>query len=468
MLVQSLIILGGGPGGYAAALEASRRKIKTTLVERGPVGGTCLNRGCIPSKYFLGRAKAGFGTVTGMDQLLARKNEIVGTLRQRMEQALKSQAVTLVVGIGSLSGPKQVTVQKTDGSTVTLEADAIILATGTEPVRPSGFPSHPGILDSTSILNIDHLPAHLVVLGGGYIGTELACAFQGLGSKVTLIEKEPRLLPTQPEFEAAGSVIQRSLAKRGMTVWTGTTVDHVTAIDEKRLRIKCSNAESFEANALLLALGRRADVTALGFDKAGLPTSAKLTVNSMMQTVVPTIYAIGDLVSPLPLAHVASKEGEIAVAHLAGESPKPITYSAIPRCVYTWPETAAVGLTEMQAREAGHQPRIDRYHFAASAKALVEEESEGFWVIVSDSVSGKILGGQIVGAHATELIHLISLSIKAGFRVEDIAETVFAHPSLGEGFQEAMSRALRHPPRPVAGDRSSADDRGGRRMDGPR
>lgn len=452
MPIQSLIIIGGGPGGYAAALEASRRKIATTLIERSEVGGTCLNRGCIPSKYFLSQGKLvadlasssdASRQVPSMEHLLKRKGEIVGTLRQRMEQALKSQAVTRIQGTGRLLSPRQVEVTLADGSRNTLEADAILLAAGTAPVRPAAFPVHPAIFDSTTLLDIPYLPSHLVVLGGGYIGSELACAFQGLGSKVTLIEKEPRLLPTQPEFEAAGGVIQRALEKRGMTVWTGTTVDAVEPMDERRLRIRCSNGESFEANALLLALGRRADFSALGLASAGLSEKGPLTVNSAMQTPVPSIYAIGDLVSPVPLAHVASKEGEIAVAHMAGEKTEPLSYPSMPRCVYTWPEAAAVGLTETQAKDAGYQPRLDRYHFAASAKALVEEQSEGFWVIISDTASGKVLGGQIVGAHATELIHLIALSIKGGLTVAQLADTVFAHPSLSEGLGEAMNRSLK-------------------------
>lgn len=443
--VQSLIVIGGGPGGYAAALEAAQRGIKTTLVEQSLVGGTCLNRGCIPSKYFLSRGKFREATRSSppMSALVKRKEEIVGVLRQRMEQALKTLSITRVEGTGRLTSATSVAVKKTDGSEVTLEGDAILLATGTSPVRPAPFPAHRAILDSTSILDLDYIPAHLVVLGGGYIGSELACAFQGLGSKVTLIEKESRLLATQPEFEALSGVLQRSLERRGMTLWLGTTLDSVKPLDDNRLQLSCSNGETFEANGLLLALGRKADLTALGLDKAGLSTSGRLSVNENMQTSAPTVYAIGDLVSPLPLAHVATKEAELAVSHMTGTPHPPLSYPSIPRCIYTWPEAAAVGLTEAQAKEAGHQPRVDRYHFAASAKALIEEDSEGLWILISDSESGKILGGQILGPHATELIHLIALSLKAKMTVADVAETVFAHPSLSEGFQEAMARSLR-------------------------
>ena len=441
---QSLIVIGAGPGGHAAALEAARRKIAVTLVERSDIGGTCLNRGCIPSKFFLAKAKAGPGALPfDMTKLQETKNTIIGTLRQRMQQALKSGAVRAITGTARLVSDHSVEITAADGTVSTATADVLLLATGTEPVRPALFPNHPAILDSTSALALDHVPSHLVVVGGGYIGCELACAFQGLGSKVTLVEKESRLLPTQSEFESAATVLHHSFKKRGMTVWTGTMIDAVTPIDAHHLRLRCSNGETFDANAVLLALGRAAKSATLGLDQAGLPLDqGKLRVNAFMQTSVPSIYAIGDLVSPLPLAHVAAKEAETAVAHMCGEE-HPLNYASMPRCVYTWPEAAAVGLTEAQARAAALSPRVDRYHFAASAKALIEEESEGMWVLVSDSATRKILGAQIVGPHATELIHLISLSLRAGLRVDDVAETVFAHPSLSEGFGEAMSRTVK-------------------------
>jgi dihydrolipoamide dehydrogenase len=226
-----------------------------------------------------------------------------------------------------------------------------------------------------------------------------------------------------------------------MTLWLSTQVETVEPLDKQRLRLRCSNGQSFEANALLLALGRRANLAELGLDKAGIATpDGRLVVNDRFQTSASSVYAIGDLVSPLPLAHVATREAEVAVAAMCGEA-KPIDYAAIPRCVYTWPEAAAVGLSESQARQGGFSPRVDRYHFAASAKALIEEETEGVWLLVSDGVTGRILGGQIIGPHATELIHVLSLSMKASFTIDQIADTVFAHPSLSEGFQEVARRA---------------------------
>jgi dihydrolipoamide dehydrogenase len=480
MSIKSIIVIGGGPGGFAAALAAARRGLAVTLVDQNKIGGTCLNRGCIPSKFFLSAAKKNSDAQNlihsgvelraagvSLAKMVDRKESLLGTLRQRMEQALKASKITWTSGAARLISPHQVEILSDDaefgvrspeGGSLDknnqpphsalraphfrMEADAIILATGSEPARPSLFPDHPAIFDSDTIFDLPRLPEHLVVLGGGYIGCELACAFHGLGSKVTLIEKESRLLATQPEFHPAAAVIERSFEKRGMTLMLGTSIDRVETTGERELKIHGSNGQTLEAGALLLSLGRRPNLKGLAPESAGLKVeNGRLKINGSMQTSVPSIYAIGDLVSPLPLAHVAAKEADVAVAHLCGET-KTIDYSAIPRCVYTWPEAAAVGITEEQALKSGITPRVDRYHFAASSKALVEDEAEGSWIIVSDSQTRRILGGLIIGPHATELIHLIVLSIKAKLTAQDIADTVFAHPSLSEGFGEAMSRSL--------------------------
>jgi len=442
---RSLIVIGTGPGGYAAALEAALRGSAVTLIDAQEMGGTCLNRGCIPSKFFLSHTSPTGGAFTPILQLVEQKNAVLSTLRQRMEQAAKTASVRRITGTATLVSAHEVDVTTPQGKE-RLKADSIILATGSSPVAPASFPRHPAIFTSDTIFAIDYLPAHLVVLGGGYIGSELACAFQGLGSKVTLIEKEKSLLATQPEFQAAAPVLQRSFEKRGMTVWTGTEIKTVVSSDPKKLLVTCSNGETIEANALLLSLGRRPNVHGLGLETAGIAVKdGRIQINDYMQTSTPSIYAIGDLVSPLPLAHTASKEAETAIHHLMGEKSTKINYSAIPRCIYTLPEAAAIGLSDAQAQSLGHKTRIDRYHFAASSKAMIEGETDGFWMIVSDAGSRKILGALIVGPHATELIHLIALSLRAGFTTADIADTVFAHPTLSEGFQEAMRRSVGAP-----------------------
>jgi dihydrolipoamide dehydrogenase len=449
MIPKSFIVIGAGPGGMAATLEAAARGLSVTLVESQEIGGTCLNRGCIPSKFFLSRAKNAIHSP--IQQLVDEKESMLATLRQRLIQSTKSASIRILKGEARFLSDKQVEVTAATG-TQTLDADAVILATGSSPSVPAAFPQHPAILTSDTVFSIDYLPSHLVVLGGGYIGCELACAFQGLGSKVTLIEKEKSLLATQGEFQAAAPILQRSFEKRGMTVWTGTEIKSVVAADDRKLLLTCSNGETIEANALLLSLGRRPNLSPLGLEKTTVALrEGRLSVNEFMQTSCPHIYAIGDLVSPLPLAHTAAKEAEVAVRHLLGESPEKVNYSQIPRVVYTSPEAAAVGLTETQAQGQGHKTRIDRYHFAASSKAMIEGETDGFWMILSDTQTRKILGALVVGPHATELIHLVALSLKAGLTTSDIAETVFAHPTLSEGFQEAMKRATQKSLPPLRG-----------------
>ena len=441
---SSLIVIGAGPGGYAAALEAAERGFSVTLVERAETGGACLNRGCIPSKFFLSRAKEGAIQPQDMAALRERKEALLATLRQRMDQAAKSSKIQRVQGTARFVATHAIEVKTAAGTTQRLEANAFVLATGTQPVKPAFFPAHPAIHDSTSILALARRPERLVVVGGGYIGSELACAFRGLGSHVTLIEKEAALLATQPEFSAAAGILQRSFHKSGITVWTGTEIKSVQSVNETTVALTCSNGSTLEADAVLLAMGRKADFDSLNLQAAGLAlTNQRLVVNAHGQTMAPHIYAIGDLVSPLPLAHTAAKEAEVAIAHLADEPSGPIQYSVIPRCIYTTPEISAVGLSEAQAQAAGTITRLDRYHFGASAKAMIEEDTEGFWTVTSDERTGKILGALIVGPHATELIHLVALSLRAGFTTTDISETVFAHPSLSESFAESMKRSIR-------------------------
>lgn len=432
---KRVCVIGAGPGGYAAALEATAEGFTVTLIDRAEMGGTCLNRGCIPSKFFLSQAKESANHPSA--EFLARKETILNTLRQRMEQGAKAAKITRITGSARFVGSHEVEV-----TAQRVTADYFILATGTEPVAPAMFPKHPAILNSTTALQLDYVPAHLVVVGGGYIGCELACAFQGFGSKITLIEKEKSLLATQPEFEAAAGLLSRSFEKRGMTIWTGVEVKSVVALDDKRIQLMCSNGETVEANAVLLALGRKPEIADLNLQAAGVALDgSRLRVNESMQTSVPHIYAIGDLVSPLPLAHTAAKEAEVAVHHLAGKKSS-ISYSSIPRVIYTWPEAAAVGLSEKQAQDAGHKTRIDRFHFAGSARAMTENQTEGFWTILSDAETRKILGALIVGPQATELIHLVAVALKGELTTADIADTVFAHPTLAEGFVEAMKRSL--------------------------
>lgn len=445
MLPKSLIVIGAGPGGYAAALEAAQRGLSVTLIDAQEMGGTCLNRGCIPSKFLLAQAKR---SVAGgsLASLMEQKNVILSTLRQRLEQAARSAKVQWVQGTARLVSPREVDVKGPAGPS-RHAADAIILATGSTPFKPALFPSHPAIFDSTSLLSTDRTPKHLIVVGGGYIGCELACAFRGLGSKVTLIEKEPSLLATQPEFKPAAPILKRSFEKQGITVWTSTEVLSCEIQDAERIRVACSNKETIESDAVLVAIGRSPNSSTLNLEAAGVAAEkGRPVVNDDLQTSVPTIYAIGDLVGRLPLAHAAAKEAERVVRHLLGEACA-LAYEMMPRCIYTFPEAAAVGRTEYDLQSLGTAPspagarlHTIRSFFAGNARAMVEEEAEGFWAISVDKETERIQGGLIVGPQATELIHLIELAVYAKFTRADVAKMVFAHPTLAEGFREAMAR----------------------------
>lgn len=438
----SVAIVGAGPGGYAAALEAARRGFSVTLVDRDETGGTCLNRGCIPSKFFLARAQEGSIEPDGLASLAAQKSALLATLRGRMDQAARSARIRRLAGAAAFRSEHELEIQSAEGAEI-LRSDKVILASGTTPVRPAFLPRHASIHDSSSILSLSRRPEHLLVIGGGYIGCELACAFHGLGSQVTLVEKETALLATQPEFAAAAPVLARAFKQRGMALHLGTEVTRCEAVGDLRLAVALSTGERLEADAVLVAVGRRPDIAPLRLEAAGLRLERdRPVVNAFGQTSVPSIYAIGDLVSALPLAHTATREAEIAIAHMAGESPEPLDYTRIPRCIYTFPEAAAVGLTEEQARSAGFDPRTDRIHLAGNAKALIEEAGEGSWTLLSDRASGRLLGGLLVGAHATEMVHLISVALRGGLSMRDLADTVFAHPTLAEALGEAARRAI--------------------------
>jgi dihydrolipoamide dehydrogenase len=433
---KSLIVIGAGPGGYAAALEAARRGLTVTLIDTEEMGGTCLNRGCVPSKFFLAQAKHAGGN-RSVSHLMEQKNTILSTLRQRMEQASRSASVTWVQGTARLVSTHQVEVSG-PGGVSQYQADFIILATGSSPIKPALFPVHPAILDSTSLLSIDRIPKHLVVVGGGYIGCELACAFNGLGSKVTLIEKEASLLATQPEFKPAVPILKRSFEKQGITVRFSTEVLSCEIKDKQQIRLVCSNKETIESDAVLVAIGRTPNSSSLNLESAGITIErGRPVVDDNLRTSVPHIYAIGDLVGRLPLAHTATKEAEVAIAHIVGDDLL-TTYDLMPRCIYTFPEAAAVGRTEYQVQSL----RTIRYFFAGNARAMTEDETDGFWAISVDKDVDRIQGGLIVGPQATELIHLIELAVYAKFTRADIARMVFAHPTLAEGFREAMARSL--------------------------
>ncbi|MBI3291622.1 MAG: dihydrolipoyl dehydrogenase [Elusimicrobia bacterium] len=460
---KHLVIIGGGPGGCAAALHAARAGLRATVVERQAVGGTCLHQGCIPSKYLLSTVKAWVDSQGLTDRglkvtshppdvvrLMVKKREVIETLHRATEQSLKQAGVEVIVGTARLQGAHEVQVTNAEGQGLRLEADGIILAPGSHPTRLRSLPNDPRICTSDEALELTQLPSSVLIIGGGYIGCELACIFQGLGTAVTIVEQLPHLLATQETLALAAPWLERSLERRGIKVLTNTRVE--SACPERsrgasveagqRVHVRLSNSESLESELILAAVGRTPALEGLGLEQVGVRCGAAgVVTTSFMETSVPGIYAIGDVAGRLPLAHAAAQEAIIAVEHLLGNR-RTLDYHTVPVCVYTWPELAGVGFTEEQARQAGRRPHLSRFPFAASGKAIAEGEPEGMWFLISDEQTGTLLGSQIVGPHATELIHEVAIAMKGHLTISDIETMTFAHPTLSEGFQEAFHRSL--------------------------
>ncbi len=446
-------IIGAGPGGYVAAIRASQLGLKTALIERDAVGGTCLNRGCIPTKALLRSAEVyalaregddygvGVGEVTlDWTQVQKRKERTVSRLRKGIGALLKKNGVLLLPGKGILTSPTEVRVQGADGNSIQIAAGHIIVATG------AGAKSLPGIaideervLSSTGALQLEEVPESMVVVGAGAVGVEFASLFRTLGTDVVLLEALPHILPLE-DAEVADA-LARSLKKQGVRIEAGARVESVD-VDANRAVVNFTTAdgeaESVSAERLLMAVGRGPATDGLGLDAAGVKTERGwIVVDAFMQTNVPSVYAIGDCVPTPQLAHVASAEGILAVEHMAGREPSPLNYDHIPRCVYTHPEVASVGLTEDQARERGYTPRTAKFPFLANSKAVILGAREGFVKMVVDESLDALLGVQIVGAEATELIAEAALALRLECTAEEFSRTVHPHPTVSEAMMEA-------------------------------
>jgi dihydrolipoamide dehydrogenase len=457
-----LVVIGGGPGGYTAAIRAAQLKMKVACVEKRPgkaLGGTCLNVGCIPSKALLDsselyettlhKLKAHGITVGGvgldLPTMLARKDKVVKELTGGVAFLFKKYGVTPYYGAGKLLPGNKVQVTDTDGKTVTLEAKSVLLATGSESTELP-FLKFDGkqIVSSTEALNFNPVPKHLIVVGGGYIGLELGSVWKRLGSKVTVIEFLPRILAIS-DGEVAAEVF-KILKKQGMefhleTKVTGAKItgDTVTVTAQG----KDGAALSFEGDRVLVAVGRRPYVAGLGLDEAGVtsdPKTRQIPVDENFRTNVPGVYAIGDLIAGPMLAHKASEEGVVCVERLAGMKPH-VNYDAIPSVIYIWPEVASVGLTEEQVKEKGVQYKVGRFKFAATGRAKAMDEQEGFVKVLADAKTDRVLGVHILGPRASDLIAECVTIMEYHGSAEDIARCTHAHPTLSEAVGEAARMA---------------------------
>lgn len=444
MRKYNLIVIGAGPGGYVAAIEAAKLGKKVAVIEKEKIGGTCLNVGCIPSKAYLKHAswleeleeanRFGVETeVTKIDypKLVERKDSVVNQLQQGIQYLFKEHNIDYLEGEANLKSKHEVSV---NGQT--LETDFILLATGSRPFVPpiKGIDSA-NYLTTDTFFDLKELPKKLVIIGGGVIGIELAFAMAPLGVEVSVIEVAPSILMTEDK-EATG-IIKNQLKKMGVKLIEGATINQVT-----QSSIQLSD-QSIQFDELLVVTGRKSNLEIL--DSLSITKTANqkfVEVNRFYQTSVDTIYAVGDIVEGFMLAHAASKEGIKAVRHMFFDKEAPLKNEQVPRCVYTHPEIASFGLSETEAKEQGYDILVSKTNYSANGRAIAGNETTGFVKIISEKINHEILGGVIVGANATEVIHTILAVKESEGRLEEIEKMTFAHPTLSEMMGELASEMI--------------------------
>jgi dihydrolipoamide dehydrogenase len=458
---KHIIIIGAGPGGYVAAIRAAQLGARVTVVENQALGGVCLNWGCIPSKALLSVVELGdkakkasdFGlTIQGpvgydLARMVARKNKVVDGLVKGIATLFKTWGIQHTEGRGEILDQRTVKVSARDGKESRIEGDAIIVATGSSWPNLPMFPiDGQQIITSKEALDTTSIPASLLILGGGVEGCEFAALYSGMGTQLTIVELLPRILPL--EDEEMSSMMARELAKRGATVQTGTTVEKVDRGASVRATLK--DGTVVEVEKVLVSVGRGFNSKGIGLETVGVQVGRRgdIVVNGRMETNVPGIYAIGDVVGKAMLAHVASAQGKVAVENILGH-PREIDYRVVPAGIFTLPEIGRVGLTERQAREEaqarGDNPetavKVGRFRYAGLGKAQGIGDTTGLFKIVSATKTGEILGAHIMGAHATDVVHELALAMQLRAKVSDVAEMIHAHPTFSEGILEAAEDA---------------------------
>ena len=450
-----LIVIGGGPGGYVAAIRAAQQGANVALVEARWMGGSCLNVGCIPTKTLLAGAAVvnkirhadEFGVKVGemeidFAKMTDRKDGVVTGIRTSLEGLIKADGITIVRGWAKLDGPNEVKVLGDEPAV--LRAEKIILATGSEPKNMAAFPFDPPLVhSSTSILELRELPGSLAVIGGGVIGCEAACLYAELGVKVTVLEMLPTILSTEPADNA--KAVAQALSAQGIEIHTEVMVEGIDKTDSG-VTVRVKDREPVAADMALVAIGRTMNTDNLGLEKVGIGIDRMgyINVNEKMETSVPGIYAIGDITGKYLLAHVASHQGIVAADNAMGGSTE-MHYNAVPSIVYTHPESGTVGMTLEQARDAGIDASVGRFPFSVLGRNLAENETEGFAQVVIDKKTGAILGAQAVAHEAGTLIAQMTEAVANELTVECLEETIHAHPTSSEAWLEATLMAAGRP-----------------------
>lgn len=460
-----ILVLGGGPGGHSAAFEAARLGAEVTLVEKENLGGTCLNWGCIPTKAILKSAQVAYDARRAeefglrldapeidIERLMERKESVVTELRGQLEGTAKRLQIDVVYGEGRLTGPKTVRVT-TEGTHVDFEPDAIILATGAVPTRLPGIDhSLERVWTSDEAVSLVYVPDRVLIIGGGVIGLEFACAYAAFGSEVHVVELTPSVLPGNDK--RVQKAAQEALEGMGVVFHLGTSFEQVGQFGETMVTT-LAGGDMIETDVVLSAAGRTPNSEGIGLDAVGVETDrAAVKVDSHFRTNVSGIYAVGDLIGGMMLAHVAEAEGAVAARNaireyayglteglleklLTEEFLETVDHCCIPSCVYAFPNIATVGWTRDAAKAAGHDAVQAVAKFAGNGKALGEGEPAGFVQMVVANGTGHILGCQIVGPHAVETIHELALAMRQGLTATDVSEVVHAHPTVSEVIKAA-------------------------------
>lgn len=456
-----LVILGGGTGGYVAAIKASQLGLKTAIVEKGKLGGTCLHKGCIPSKALLRSAEVfatakkseEFGITTGevgvnFARVQERKEKIVEQLHKGVQHLMKQGKIDVYEGLGRILGPSifspmpgTISVEMNNGEdNEMLIPKNVIVATGSRPRTLPGLEADGQfVMTSDEALAMEELPKSIIIVGGGVIGIEWASMLADFGTEVTVIEFADRIVPT--EDKEVSREMQRAMKKKGVKIVTSAKVLPETLKKDNGVKI-CAElkgeSKEFEAEKILVSVGRQANVEGIGLENTEIQLEKGfIKTNEYFQTKESHIYAIGDVIGGLQLAHVASHEGIVAVEHIADENPHPIDYTLVSKCIYSSPEAASVGLTEDEAKEKGFEVKTGKFSFKAIGKALVYGESDGFVKIVADKETNDILGVHMIGPHVTDMISEAGLAKVLDATPWEVAHTIHPHPTLSEAIGEA-------------------------------
>ena len=451
--VYDVVFIGGGPGGYVAAVRASQLGLKTAVVEKAKLGGTCLHAGCIPTKALLRSAEIytntknaeEFGIIApevGVDfsKVQARKEATTDRLFKGVEHLMKKGNIDVYDGFGSLLKADAVTVKLNDGEEVLLNAKNVIIATGSRPRTLPGLEADGQyVMTSDEALQMKEIPESIIIVGGGVIGMEWASLLSDFGSKVTVLEYADRILPT--EDKEVSKEMQRLMKKKGIKIVTSAKVlpETIEKGDGVSIKAELKGKEaSYSADKVLVSVGRQPLVEGIGLENTAVELNRGFIVtNEYYLTNEPNVYAIGDVIGGLQLAHVASHEGLIAVEHIAGKNPTPLDPNLVSKCVYTSPEVASVGLTEDQAIEKGYEVKVGKFPFRAIGKALVLGESDGFVKFVADAKTNKLIGAHMVGPSVTDMITEAALAQVLEATSMDVANMIHPHPSLNEAIGEA-------------------------------